>query len=153
MPTVSNKEHRQDAILRLVGSQTIATQAQLRELLAGAGHDVNQPTLSRDLAELHVHKRGGRYVQETPLPPATADEHDFAAAVREFLPCGPHLIVVRTMVGQAQPVALAIDRAKDAAIVATLAGDDSVFVATKTRRTQAVALRRFKEWFGEKNGR
>ena len=99
-----------------------------------------------------MRKSGGQYVLSGARQSGPT-QLDYAAAVRSFLPCGPHLIVVRTAVGQAQPVALAIDGAEDPSIVATLAGDDTVFVATKSKKTQTVALRRLETWFGDKRGR
>jgi transcriptional regulator of arginine metabolism len=75
------------------------------------------------------------------------------AAVCGFVSCGPNLIVVRTIVGQAQPVALFLDAQQDSSIVATLAGDDTIFVATKNQKTHAVALRRLEAWFGDKRER
>jgi transcriptional regulator of arginine metabolism len=143
---------RQAAIRRILKARVVATQDDLLARLEAEGFGVDQSTLSRDLMELGARKSGGQYVlvgarQSGPT------RLDYAAAVRSFLPCGPHLIVVRTAIGQAQPVALAIDGAEDPSIVATLAGDDTVFVATKSRKTQTVALRRLETWFGDKRGR
>lgn len=73
---------------------------------------------------------------------------DYTSVVRRVESCGPHLIVVRTAVGQAQPVAIAIDAADEASIAGTVAGDDTILVATRNRRSQVVALRRFEQWFG-----
>jgi transcriptional regulator of arginine metabolism len=143
------RDTRQQLIRQLLGDQAIGTQRALRAALRGAGQHVDQSTLSRDLAELGVRKRDGRYV--LPAPEAAAPhEVDLSGAVLSFLPCGPHLLVVRTALGQAQPVGVAIDRRQDPAIVATLAGDDTLFVATRNRKTQAVALRRLEAWFGDK---
>ncbi len=146
------RQARQDAIRRILKGAVIATQQELLARLEAEGVGVDQSTLSRDLMELGVRKSGGQYVLPDSRDPGPA-RLDYAAAVRGFLPCGPHLIVVRTAVGQAQPVALAIDGAEDPSIVATLAGDDTVFVATKGQKTQGVALRRLETWFGDKRGR
>jgi len=143
---------RQAAIRRILKARVVATQQDLLARLEAEGLGVDQSTLSRDLAELGVRKSGGQYVLSGARKSGPT-QLDYAAAVRSFLPCGPHLIVVRTAVGQAQPVALAIDGAEDASIVATLAGDDTVFVATKSKKTQTVALRRLETWFGDKRGR
>lgn len=146
------RDARQQAIKNIVARRAVATQAELLAALARAGQRVDQSTLSRDLAELGVRKARGRYV----LPAgnghaaaAGAGTPNYAAVVRGFGPCGPHLVVVRTTIGQAQPVSLWLDAQADSSIVATLAGDDTIFVATKTRKTQAVALRRLAAWFGE----
>lgn len=146
----AGKEQRQALIRRLVRRQAIASQQELRAALRAAHCDADQPTVSRDLAELGIRKIAGRYRQNgTHSEPAGAV--DLASAVRGFVVCGPHLIVVRTETGQAQPVAVVIDSHGDPSITATLAGDDTIFVATRNRRTQTVALRRLATWFGEKN--
>jgi transcriptional regulator of arginine metabolism len=146
------RETRQDAIRRCLKTSVVATQQELLDKLKTKGIRIDQSTLSRDLAELGARKSGGRYV----LPEASETEPtqvDYGAAVRSFQPCGPHLVVIRTDVGQAQPVALMIDGASEASVVATLAGDDTIFVATKSSKTQAVALRRLETWFGDKRVR
>lgn len=139
-------------IRRIVRSRAIGTQAKLLTVLRKVRMACNQATLSRDLGELGIRKSGGRYVA-----PGRAQREqvavDFSGVVHGFVGCGPHLVVVRTAVGQAQPVAVAIDAKSDSAIAATLAGDDTIFVVTKNRRSQTVALRRLEQWFGEKHGR
>ena len=47
-------------------------------------------------------------------------------------------------------MAVAIDEEYDGAIAGTLAGDDTIFVATGSARAQTVALRRLRKWFGDK---
>ncbi|MBU0617328.1 MAG: arginine repressor [Planctomycetes bacterium] len=146
------REARQDAIRRCLKAGVVATQQELLDKLKAKGIRIDQSTLSRDLAELGARKSGGRYVlAETRESGPT--QVDYGAAVRSFQPCGPHLIVIRTDVGQAQPVALMIDLANETSVVATLAGDDTIFVATKSSKTQAVALRRLETWFGDKRVR
>ena len=146
------RQARQDAIRRCLKAGVVATQRELLDKLRNKGVRVDQSTLSRDLAELGARKSGGRYVLAEAREPGPTPV-DYGAAVLSFQPCGPHLIVVRTAVGQAQPVALVIDAAGDPSVVATLAGDDTIFVATKSRKTQAVARRRLETWFGDKHVR
>ena len=52
------------------------------------------------------------------------------------------LVVVRTGVGQAQPLALAIDRAQLPEAVGTIAGDDTILVIAKDDRRAATLARR-----------
>lgn len=149
---VGSKEERLALIRRLVRDRRARTQADLLRNLRSAGERVDQSTLSRDLLELGIRKAGGRYVLPQRVEHAGEPKlTDLAGVVKRFTTCGPHLTVVSTVVGQAQAVAVAIDTTKEPAIAATLAGDDTVFVATKNRRTQAVALRRLKQWFGDKH--
>lgn len=149
MPT---KDERRELIVRLIEAESITTQGQLLGALTRAAMPVNQATLSRDLAELGIRKSGGVYV----APPAASDAPDgmdLSAAVRRFVTCGPNLIVMHTAIGQAQPVAVVIDNRGDRSIAGTLAGDDTIFVATRNDKAQAIALRRLRLWFGDKNGR
>jgi len=144
------KADRQALILRIIRSHAVGTQAALLKALRAAGDRVDQSTLSRDLAELGIRKVGGRYVAPRPET-AKAAEPEFSAAVTGFTTCGPHLIVIRTALGAAQPLAVKIDQAAEPSITATLAGDDTIFLATKGRRSQVVALRRLEQWFGDKH--
>jgi transcriptional regulator of arginine metabolism len=149
-----DKARRQAAIRRLVRTGQATTQAQLRAALRRLGLAADQSTLSRDLAELHIRKVEGRYrLESTNGPSPNGSPTDLAAQVLGYRTCGPHLVVMRTSTGAAQGIAVRIDRAADPCIIATLAGDDTLFLATATRRSQAVALRRLADWFGDKHGK
>ena len=148
----AGKQERQAIIAEAIRNGSVATQEQLLDRLRKEGLAATQSTLSRDLAELGVRKARGQYVF------AAAEETEdrrlnYADVVLRFTTCGPHMIVVNTGQGQAPGVALAIDGASDPAIVSTLAGDDTIFIATRNRRTQTVALRRLQQWFGDKHER
>lgn len=153
MPRMVDKHARQEAVRKLVAAGAVRTQGEMLALLRKSGVNVDQSTLSRDLTELGIRKRGGRYEVPAEVTQPRPRQLNLAAAVRRFFTCGPHMIVVSTGVGQAQPVALAIESEKDESIAATLAGDDTIFVVTRNRRSQAVALRRLEQWFGEKHER
>lgn len=141
------KDRRQETITRIVRTKPVSTQFELLDALGRKGVEVNQATLSRDLAEVGIRKAGGRYVLEEETEEASGEQN----AVLSFTCCGPHMIVMRTAIGQAQAIAVTIDRAREPAFAGTLAGDDTIFIATKNRRTQTVALRRLTKWFGDKH--
>ena len=147
---MTTKASRHNAIRQLVDNEAIATQAVLIKLLGKQQLAVDQATLSRDLAELNIEKRGGHYQYVEPEPTEHAAALNVAAAVKSIEPCGPNMTVIRTGVGEAQVVAVAIDQAKEPTIIATLGGDDVVVVLTKSSRTQSVALRKLEAWFGAK---
>ncbi len=147
--TVRSKRDRQAVIAEAVRTGRVTTQGELLACLRTYRIAVNQSTLSRDLAELGIRKADGQYVIAEPGD-AGAPQLSLASAVRRFTTCGPHLIVMTTGQGQAQSVAVAIDVAREPSIIGTLAGDDTLFITTKNRRTQAVALRRICQWFGDK---
>lgn len=146
------KHNRQVEIKRLARAGRVSTQRELMDALRKKRMPVDQSTLSRDLAEIGVHKIGGRYVLSEKHE-ADDQRPDYSSVVHGMITCGPHMIVVSTDTGLAQPVAVAIDRNTDSSIVGTLAGDDTIFVATRNRRTQVVAMRRLEQWFGVKHER
>ena len=59
---MNTKQDRQTTIRQLVENGRVATQQDLLRALRKRRMPVDQSTLSRDLAELGVHKAGGRYV-------------------------------------------------------------------------------------------
>ncbi|NOX57943.1 MAG: hypothetical protein GXP29_03680 [Planctomycetes bacterium] len=143
-----DKQHRQDAISTLVSTGSLVSQRQILDSLEADGVAIDQSTLSRDLSELGIKKVTGRYCLVGAADGNGSGANYFSGVVR-FTVCGPHQIVVFTEVGLAQPVAVAIEKKNDPSILATLAGDDVIFLATKTRSTQTVALRRLKQWVGD----
>jgi transcriptional regulator of arginine metabolism len=143
MPSeVEVKEQRQRVLRTLLRRGTVRRQEELVARLAERGIEATQSSVSRDLREIGVAKLGGRYV----LPDAPAGATDLLAeiahAVRAAKPAGPHLTVVFTLTGAAQTVGVALDRAAWPEIVGTLAGDDTVFVATAGAREQGRLLHR-----------
>jgi transcriptional regulator of arginine metabolism len=68
------------------------------------------------------------------LPGGDEERHDevgqVASLLRALKPAGPNLLVIKTAVGAAQRVALALDRCDWPEIVGNVGGDDTVFTAT-----------------------
>lgn len=148
MHTDIQQGDRHAAILRILKEGAVGGQAELVRLLKKAGHDVTQSSVSRDLRDLKVSKSAGRYV----LPPdevARVDD-DFSALarfVRDIRTAGTSLTVIKTSIGTAQSVAVAIDRAEWPEVVGTISGDDAIFVATTGAATQSRLLTRLREHF------
>ena len=143
------KARRQSIILELVDRDPLHSQEQLRRRLRRRGFDATQATISRDIKELGLVKRAGdgayqRPGADTPNPETTLAALERAAA--EFLrrvDRVQQLVVIRTGAGQAQPLALAIDRAQLPGAVGTIAGDDTILVIARDRRKAADLARRF----------
>src|SRR5262249_29916890 len=132
MPVVTDAQQleRRGAIMRILREGQVRRQEDLVRLLRKAGHEVTQSSISRDLRDLGVLKASGRYV----LPPdeVTRTNGDFAMLaqfVRGLRRAGPSLTVVRTTIGAAQSVAVAIDRAEWPEVAGTISGDDTIFIA------------------------
>ena len=143
-----HQHDRRDAILRLLRAGEVRRQAELTQLLRKSGFEVTQSSISRDLRELGVLKASGRY-----LPPpedSVRTQGDFsviAQFVRELKLAGPTLVVVRTTIGAAQSVAVAIDKAQWPEAVGTISGDDTIFIATTDARAQRRLLARLQSLF------
>jgi transcriptional regulator of arginine metabolism len=125
---------RRQAIRELMRTTAIATQEQLRELLADRGFEVTQATLSRDLARLgarHVSRPDGGavYELEEARVPSPADPVVALAGIVRTIAENGSLVVVHTQPGAAQAVARSIDMARFSELLGTLAGDDTIFLA------------------------
>jgi len=135
------RDARQRAIRAVLARSPVANQAQLVAELRRQGIAATQSSVSRDLRDLGVARVGGRYV-----PRARPEERDprvaeVARLLRSVRPAGPHLTVVQTAVGAAQGVARAFDAAGWPEVVGSLAGDDTVFLATATEQDQERLVR------------
>ncbi len=144
MPTdPEQRDARQRAIRAALARSPVANQAQLVAELRRQGIAATQSSVSRDLRDLGVARIGGRYVQHA----AAQEERDprvaeVARLLRSVRPAGPYLTVVQTAVGAAQGVARAFDAAGWPEVVGSLAGDDTVFLATATEQDQERLIRR-----------
>ena len=136
------KHQRQEKLIELINARRIKTQAALVKALHRDGFEATQSIVSRDVAELGITKAHGYYT----LPQITQGTNGRVSVER----AGDVLLVVKTDTGQAQPVALTIDRAKIPEIVGTIAGDDTIFVAVKEAHDQRVAMREIMELFSQK---
>ena len=138
----SLKRFRQGQILKLVAAGAVASQDDLKRLLAQQNLRVTQATLSRDLQELKLVKTPEGY---RPLEPAeAAAQPAFERVLREYLldiRDAQNLLVLRTPAGAAQPLAVALDREQLPEVVGTIGGDDTVLVITLSRKS-CVALRK-----------
>jgi transcriptional regulator of arginine metabolism len=139
---------RRGAIVRILRGGLVRRQEDLVRLLRREGHEATQSSVSRDLRDLGVLKASGRYV----LPPdeVTRANGDFTALaqfVRELRRAGPSIAVLRTTIGAAQSVAVAIDRAEWPEVAGTISGDDTIFIATANARAQDELIGRLRALF------
>lgn len=113
------------------------TQEELAAELALAGERVTQATVSRDLAAVGAVRsaEGYRLAQDAGLPVAAAlgGDDELSGVVRRHVigaKAAHSLVVVRTAPGHAQMVASAFDRWPPEGVEGTVAGDDTIFLAT-----------------------
>ncbi len=136
MPNSAREQsERRAALLQLLRRGPAATQRMLVDALRATGHPATQSSVSRDLRELGAIKTSAGY--ELPeVEPATEPMAGVASLLRDIRPAGPNLLVIRTAVGAAQRVALALDRSNWPEMVGNIGGDDTVFVATASALQQ-----------------
>jgi transcriptional regulator of arginine metabolism len=140
--------HRREAILRILRGARVGKQDELVRLLREAGHDVTQSSVSRDLRELGVLKAGGRYLPPLEESSRTLDNFDtLRQFVRGVATAGSALTVLRTTIGAAQSVAIAIDKAAWPEVVGTISGDDTIFIATDSGEAQVTLVARLRNLF------
>jgi transcriptional regulator of arginine metabolism len=142
------KARRQAAILEAIGRAPVRSQEQLRRSMRGAGFDVTQATLSRDIRELGLVKGGADGAYQAPprmQPNGHTAQSMLQRAAAEYLTRVDRvqqLVLLRTGPGQAQLLGVAIDGARLPEVVGTLAGDDTILViAPDTRRARALVKR------------
>ena len=143
------KARRQSAIVDLVQRSRVRSQEQLRRSMRGAGFDVTQATLSRDIRELGLVKGGaGRAYQAPPLPQRSPQNgqallHRAATDYLTRVDRVQQLVLLRTGPGQAQLLGVAIDAAQLPEVVGTLAGDDTILVIAQDARRARALVKRF----------
>jgi transcriptional regulator of arginine metabolism len=136
-----SKTRRQTLILEIVDHEQVSSQETLQRRLRSRGVDATQATISRDLKALGLVKRAGdgaytRPGQETANPETTLAQLQ-RVVVRSLTRATQvqQLVVLKTPPGDAQQLAIAIDRADLEEVVGTIAGDDTILViASDTRR-------------------
>lgn len=143
-----SKRPRQKLIVELLQHAPAASQDDLRKLLAREGFRVTQATLSRDIHELGLVKSNEGYTlpgaagaAEAGSPKASRIVPEFVTAVHE----AQNLVVVKTTLGSAQPVAAALDAEAWPEMLGSVAGDDTVLIITKSSRAAHALALRFRE--------
>jgi transcriptional regulator of arginine metabolism len=144
----SSAPARRAMLAKIIREQTVGRQSELVAMLRKHGHPATQSSVSRDLRELGVAKMGDRYV----LPEAAAVPKTDFSTLRQFvsaqLTAGTNLTVLKTTVGSAQSVAVAIDTARWPEVVGTISGDDTIFIATAGAPEQRKLGLRLRAIFG-----
>ena len=128
---------RHAAILELVRTHRVPSQEALRELLLARGIDVAQATLSRDIRNLGLVKAPDGHGGSAYAIPVGGGET--GPTLNRLLPAlyvgadgVGNLLVLKTLVGGAQPIAVAIDAAGWPEIVGTIGGDDTILIVLRS---------------------
>jgi transcriptional regulator of arginine metabolism len=139
---------RRSMLAKIIREQAVGRQTELVAMLRKYGYVATQSSVSRDLRELGVAKMGDRYVLPETAIPAKNDFSSLKQFVNARLTAGTNLTVLKTAVGSAQSVAVAIDTARWPEVVGTISGDDTIFIATAGEREQRKLADRLLAIFG-----
>jgi len=144
----TQKRFRQGQILKLVASEPISSQDELRKRLTHVKVHVTQATLSRDVSELKLVKTATGYKPlsngeeaAAPLPPLARALRDFLVDLRP----ADNLLVLKTPPSGAQPLAAALDAEKFKEIAGTIAGDDTILVITPSKQARSAVQKRMED--------
>jgi transcriptional regulator of arginine metabolism len=153
-PLTADHQARRDEIRLVLRSEKVATQEDLRRLLAKRGFEVTQATLSRDLARVGARRvalltGGTAYelpeLRVSPEPDKLREMSELILSIDD----NGMLVVLHTSPGTASAVALAIDQARLPEVLGTLAGDDTIFLAPSRGTPSRNAARTLMRVFGK----
>jgi len=145
------KLQRHAKILELIQQKDIETQEELAEELRSHGFDVTQATVSRDIKELRLIKvltPAGTYKYATM---SKMDSKNWEKLIRVFVEAvtsidyANNLIVIKTLSGNAQAAAAAIDALNWPEILGCVAGDDTILVVVRDANKAKDVVERFKK--------
>jgi transcriptional regulator of arginine metabolism len=143
-----NKSLRQRAVLDVVRQGSITSQEELQRALRKRGFKVTQATLSRDIRDLGLIKTPAGYALPQgedagilPLPPVKRLVREFVLDARP----AQNLLVVKTIIGSAQPVAAALDEQDWEEVVGTIAGDDAILIVCPDKEAAKKIAERIEE--------
>lgn len=142
------RKQRRDLILQLVEERAIENQEQLLGLLRERGIVTTQATISRDLRDLGITKGPEGYTQVNLDEVAHAHLADLSNIIKSnvlSIQRAGTLVVIHTEPGHARPLGIKIDQTDLPQIVGTVAGDNTVFIATRTASQASEVRRLFRE--------
>ncbi len=147
---MSNKS-RQQTILDIVMSNELDTQEELVTMLQQYGFNVTQATVSRDIKQLGLVKVSGtvkkyRYTRVDYKESGLRNKYDniFKESVLSMQIAG-NIIVIKTVSGAANSAGAFIDHLMIPQILGSIAGDDTIFCATKSEKDAETVLKMLKE--------
>jgi transcriptional regulator of arginine metabolism len=138
----ADRRKRHLKILELISTRPIRTQEELADALTALGWEVTQSSVSRDIAALRLIKVDGASRRPLPrVPRKDPDEERVGQGVLTMETAGDALVVLHTPPGEANHVAVAVDRLAWPDVLGSIAGDDTIFLAVKDSKAQRRVLR------------
>ncbi|MBN2426032.1 MAG: arginine repressor [Calditrichaceae bacterium] len=141
------KQARHSKIKEVVTAKVVSSQEELLDILKNEGFDTTQATLSRDLHEMGIvrvpHGSSFKYVLH---------HEDNSEAIRQIIGMeiisvdnNESTVVVKTMPGRAQGVAIYLDKLHNTHIIGTVAGDDAIIIIPDRHAHTEILVQKIKE--------
>ncbi|MFD1707040.1 transcriptional regulator AhrC/ArgR [Siminovitchia sediminis] len=133
-----SKGRRHLKIREVIGTKEIETQDELVDYLKEQGFNVTQATVSRDIKELHLVKvplPDGRYKYSLPADQRFNPLQKLKRSLTDSfvsIDYTDHLIVLKTLPGNAQAIGALIDHLDWEEIMGTICGDDTCLIICRT---------------------
>jgi len=144
---MANKKIRQLKIKEIISDKSISSQEELADELKVLGFETTQATLSRDLHELGIirvpENDGFKYIFH---------QDDTSLNLKRLIGMevtsihhNESVIVIKTMPGRAQGVAIYLDKLRESHIIGTVAGDDSIIIIPDSHANIPVLMERIEK--------
>ncbi|PIS27751.1 MAG: hypothetical protein COT43_09040 [Candidatus Marinimicrobia bacterium CG08_land_8_20_14_0_20_45_22] len=133
---MKKRENRISIIRKILKTERIDSQKNLKRRLEEEGFEITQATLSRDLAAMKVMRvpdADKRYIYTLPNRSAvyqTADDNSPLNACKSIA-FSQNLAILKCLPSFASSVAMLVDRLEMEAVVGTVAGDDTVLIVLR----------------------
>lgn len=133
-----NKGQRHIKIREIIANKDIETQDDLVDELRAANFNVTQATVSRDIKELHLVKvpmADGRYKYSLPADQRFNPHQKLKRSLMDAfvrIDSAGHLLVMKTLPGNAQAIGALIDNLDWDEIMGTICGDDTCLIICRT---------------------
>lgn len=139
------KSNRHKKILELIEENDIYTQEELLNLLCSNGYEVTQATISRDIKDLkliRIQSSNGKYKYANSISLNKEEDLSYLAMFKDsIISIQPalNIVVIKCIPGMAQAVCVAIDSLNLNYVIGTIAGDDTIFIASSSEK-EAISL-------------
>lgn len=135
-----DKRERHKAILKVISENEIETQDELRQLLKRKGIKVGQSTLSRDIRELSIVKRLNENEVRCYYSGMSGAEVGYNSIFAQSvlsIDNAANIVVLKCRAGLANAACAVVDGQEFPTVVGSIAGDDTVFILTKSENHAA----------------
>jgi len=141
---------RRQLLKEILGNRAVSSQDEIAEALSHAGVVVTQTTVSRDLVAIGAvrgpdgYRLDGQAHSETGAEAPAGGRDELGGLVYKHVVSvakAQSLVVVKTAPGHAQMMASAFDQWPPEGVVGTVAGDDTIFLATSSAKASEQVLK------------